>query len=1123
MIGLCSALVTAVNLWIPKQPIINYINSATGGESSFDKIVMGWDWGPDIRIDGLTINGINLGDSRTELAFAQTRLKISFEALWRSLTGEEDITILNAGSDSGELTSGGIENWLIKYFQTLKVLDGAIILVNDSTEFVFTVDLFEIIAFDPESTAIVYEGSVNDVHMNLSAALADIPTLLKDNSSNVAVKGYILDETNTIYAKGTIDDLRGLGGIFLTADVAVNDPSGLVAQLHGPRLDPDIFSGISLQFDISAPDKLDSLSFSSLQAQGSVLGVDVRLFSTPSQEVVLDDMDLELEAVGKIADSAPDVIPQLAENLDVNVKGRITGSADEITFMPSKALIQGQGINARLDGKLVLADRKFSTRGTLQAEVTKDAAFISPAFEFLLPATLGSSFYGESSGLVFENVRLSSSQEVAEQARVVASGALSISVSGLNGNLVITGLFDREGLLRFRKVRLPEEIQLEAHTTLRISNSLMTLDSVDLVARMPGINLEGEASYAPSDGLDSMVVQIRGEAESAKNIGKVFRKNWPDTERVLASTVLRKSPDKGWLLDDFRVELTENHLEITADGSVRVLRSGDMGVFKISATAEQSQFMERISKSAFLQSLVSPIVPLRGTAMLYLERNSKGRMLFHLREIDIESGISRDLASATGHLDNLQSSKRQGTLGIRVRDNQGLYSSLLNAEQVEKYPILSELLEADLNLVFDGKRLLVDDFSINLLTDDARVEATGSLESLNPVITRDLNIDFRVLELSQLNRLVRDSRFQKVPAEGQLKVANSPDGSVDVHLKGKLGDQELNGEFMVDYSSSGKPDIKGYLHSNELDLEKIIGQEEREGPFFSGRDLELSWLDSINLDLELNIGRYRGPVFVLEDLSGDFRVKDGSLGVAMVGHAENKPVDMRVNLHPTESGWKTDMSIQGDDVDVDALDHNFQVSETLDSVFSIDLDLTAEGRSMSEMASRTNGRLNLEVSDTNVRVGESFLYSDLIFGMFNLILTLQSQKEFDLMECGVVNFRIQDGVAVLDNSLALKLKDFTILGSGQVELASEKLDIVFSSKARKGLGISINTVAKLFKIGGTLRNPELVADTEGLAKTGASIFAGLITGGLSIVAQGLFDREIANSDVCEVARSSNRS
>ncbi|MYB34509.1 MAG: hypothetical protein F4X92_05200, partial [Gammaproteobacteria bacterium] len=398
VIGLCSTLVIAVNLWIPKLPIMNYINSVTGGESSFDKIVIGWDWGPDIRIDGLAISGMNLGDSSTELMFAQARLKLSFEALWKSLTGEEDITNLNLESEYAESTSAGIENWLVKYFQTLKILDGTITLNNDSTESVFTVDLFEIRAFDSESTVIIYEGSVGGVSMNLSGALADIPALLKNNSSNVAIKGYVLNEANTIDAEGMIGDIRGLGDIFLTADMSVNDPSSLVAQLHGSTLDPDIFSGFSLQFDISAPDRLDSLSFSSLEFQGSVFGVDMRLFSAPDQPVALDDLDLELEAVGTIAHSTLPAIPPMAENLDMRVKGRITGRPGEIAFVPDEALIQGQGVNASLDGEFVLVDRKFSTHGTLQAEITKDAGFISPAFEFLLPATLKSSFYHGSSG-----------------------------------------------------------------------------------------------------------------------------------------------------------------------------------------------------------------------------------------------------------------------------------------------------------------------------------------------------------------------------------------------------------------------------------------------------------------------------------------------------------------------------------------------------------------------------------------------------------------------------------------------------------------------------------------------------------------------------------------------------
>jgi len=1123
VIGLCAALVMAVNLWIPKQPVINYISSATGGEASFDKVVIGWDWGPDIRIDGLAISGMKLGASQAKLEFAQARLKISFEALWKNLTGEQDIPKLAVQDKSDDTSSGGIENWVIQYFQSLKIIDGTITSINDSIESVVTASLLEIRAFDAESTVIVYEGSVDGVSMMLSGAFAGIRSLLMDNSSAVAIEGYVLNRANTVYAEGMVGDIQGLGDIFLTVHVAVNDSSDLVSHFHGPGLNLDRFSGFSLQFDVSAPDKLDSLSLKSLELQGSAYGINVRVLSEPGEPITLDDIDLELEAAGTVEDSGLPATFRMADNLNVSIKGRISGSPGQIAFVPSEALIEGQGINASLDGRLELLNQVWSMDGTVEAEFTKDAAFIPPAFDFLLPVNLNSKLQIEPEGLVLDEVKLSSNQAVAKQARVTAIGKLSTSASGMNGHLKIDGFFDREGLLQLRQTRLPQEIQLEARTTLGITDSQPFLDQIDLVGRLPGIKLDGVAFYSLSDGFDSMTIEIQGQADSAKSIGKAFRKNWPDTSPVLASTVLRKSADENWLLDDFHVEVVEDDLEIAAHGSVRVFGIGDIGMFNIKATAGQSTFMEKISKSDFLQSLVSPIVPLRGTAGLHLEREPNGRILFDLRSIEIESEVSDDLASATGYLDSIQSPNRKGLLSIRIRDSQGRYSGLLDAEHVERHPILAESLEADLNLVFDKGQVQINDLSVNLLNDDARIEATGSFETLNPMITQNLNIDFKVQELSQLNRFAKNSRFQKVPAEGQLKVANNPDGIVEVHLKGKLREQDLTGEFKVDYSPSGKHDIEGYLQTHEFSIEKIFQPKEKDGPFFSDRELDLSWLDGLNLDLELDIGHYRGQVFMLQDLSGDFRISDGTLRMNVAGHAENKPVEIAFNLHPAGSGWKSRMSIQGDSVDVDALDHNFRGTENLDSVFSIDLDLTAEGHSMSEMASSANGHFNFEVSDVGVKVGESFVFGDLIFGMFNLILSLQFQEDFDLMECGVASFRVQDGIAFLENSLALKMKDFTILGSGQVDLPSEKLDIVFSSKARKGLGISINTVAKLFKVGGTLRNPELVADAEGLAKTGASLFAGFLTGGLSVVAQGLFDREIANSDVCEVARSSNAS
>ena len=1119
--GLLVASIIAINLWIPKQPIINYINSATGGKAAFDKIVIGWDWGPDVRIDNLVVSGVPLGDSTAELAFAQTRLKISFEAFWRNLTESERLAQPDTQNPPAKNAAESAEHWLVQYFQSLKIIDGRISIADGSRSHQVSSELFEINASDPNLTSIVFAGDVNDLDMTLTAALSGLKTLLDKNSSDFLIEGFVMDKANAVFGEGTIGDIRSFRDIALAVAMDINSPSSLLKHLNIPEHDLNLWPAATLQFNVSIPDGLESFALSSLDLRSNAYGVDIRVFGDPGRALAIDDIHLNLEAGGNLdtADLAP--MPGIDGDLNIKISGRISGSLEQLAFVPAEALIQGQGISASLDGRFEIVNGAWNTDGILEAVITREASFVTPKVEFLFPATVRSNLRLQADSFVLDQVRMSSNQEFAKHGRVGAMGKVSLASTGSNGSFAIDGFFDRTGLQQFTRARLPEEVQVEARTTIRIENSQLTLDPIDLTGRLPGIDLEGVGNYSLSEGPENMVIQIKGEADSVKSIGHVFKKNWPDTNKVYGSTVLRQSKHQDWVLDDFRLEMHEDDLEISAKGSVKLVRAGKIGKFRIFASARQPQFMERITRSAFMHSIVEPIVPLKGQANLYIERKETGPFLFYLREIDIASQVSEGLAVASGQIENIQSPDRKGVLSIMIRDNQGRYSGLLDKEQVEQYPILAESLVADLNLVLDGRHMHVEDMSVSLLTKDARLEATGSLESLNPLITRDLNIDFKVKELSQLNLFNRSKRLKKVPAEGRIKIVNNPDGRVDAQVNLKLKDQILNGKFEVDYAETGKHEVAGYIQTNEFNMENIMDREEKDGPLFSSREFDLSWLDNINLDLELDIGHYRDRIFILEDLSGDFSIRDGALNVVMAGHADNKPLDIWFELWPEQSIWKTKMGVVGDNLHVDALDHNFRSAENLNSTFSIDLDLASAGRSMSEMASRAGGHLNFEVSNVGVKLGESFIFGDLIFGMFNLVLSLQPHEDFDLVECGVVSFKVNDGIASMDKSLALKLKEFTILGSGQIDLASEKVDIVFSSKARKGLGISINTVAKMFKVGGTMRNPELVADAEGLTKTFASVLAGWLTGGATILAQGLFDKEIANSDVCEVARSAH--
>ena len=85
--------------------------------------------------------------------------------------------------------------------------------------------------------------------------------------------------------------------------------------------------------------------------------------------------------------------------------------------------------------------------------------------------------------------------------------------------------------------------------------------------------------------------------------------------------------------------------------------------------------------------------------------------------------------------------------------------------------------------------------------------------------------------------------------------------------------------------------------------------------------------------------------------------------------------------------------------------------------------------------------------------------------------------------------------------------------AGRVNFKNEKLDLAMRAAPREGLGISLGGVANSFlRLGGTLQNPRLQIDpTSSVTTTGAAV----ATGGLSLLAQGLWNRVRASADICK--------
>ncbi|MEA3291068.1 MAG: hypothetical protein U9Q71_01980, partial [Pseudomonadota bacterium] len=120
------------------------------------------------------------------------------------------------------------------------------------------------------------------------------------------------------------------------------------------------------------------------------------------------------------------------------------------------------------------------------------------------------------------------------------------------------------------------------------------------------------------------------------------------------------------------------------------------------------------------------------------------------------------------------------------------------------------------------------------------------------------------------------------------------------------------------------------------------------------------------------------------------------------------------------------------------------------------------------------------------------------------------------VECAVLNFPIKKGNINAKRTIAIKTDKLTLLGGGKINLRNESLNLVVSPKARKGFGISAGTLAKMVGIAGTITEPRVDTHLRGYLETGAVIGAAIATSGLTLLAQGLWDRTTANSNVCNL-------
>jgi len=441
--------------------------------------------------------------------------------------------------------------------------------------------------------------------------------------------------------------------------------------------------------------------------------------------------------------------------------------------------------------------------------------------------------------------------------------------------------------------------------------------------------------------------------------------------------------------------------------------------------------------------------------------------------------------------------------------------SLLVKIAYNEIPIKIEGSLGSVNQLMANEKYPVD---LEIDVSDAKISLRGLVAKPMEGKGLDMEINFNVESLAKLSKLAGNELPELGPISFTGKLSDS-DGSYSIKsLKLQVGKTDLSGDLTANLAGK-RPALSANLDSNSIDLVELSGgkelakKEAKKERVFSSNPLPLEGLKSADANVTINARQIKTSSLILNKTRIVLTLKNGNLSI--------KPLStlvaggtMNANIGLNASGKTavlvTDINIKG----LEPSQLEYFKGKITGSKTDVTIKVKGSGNSVSQIMAGLNGNLLVKIGKGELKDSKSKAAGADLFSLLN---PTAKTREGTLIECGVINFKIKDGIATSDKGIAIAANTMNVIGSGTIDLKTEKLDIGITPQAREGVGISVGQLAGLVRLGGTLANPKPAVDTKEALKAGLSAGAAVATGGLSILAQGLLDRGTADENPCATA------
>ena len=166
----------------------------------------------------------------------------------------------------------------------------------------------------------------------------------------------------------------------------------------------------------------------------------------------------------------------------------------------------------------------------------------------------------------------------------------------------------------------------------------------------------------------------------------------------------------------------------------------------------------------------------------------------------------------------------------------------------------------------------------------------------------------------------------------------------------------------------------------------------------------------------------------------------------------------------------------------------------------IAFDMKTSGSSLHQMASNSNGKMQLSINQA--RMGTNFLNDagDFVVTLLDSMNPLRKKTSETILECAVAYLPINNGQINIAKSVGVETDRLDVALAGSINLKTEAINLTIDPQEKSGLTTGLDLTG-MVKMGGTLANPKAGINQAGVVNSAVSIGLGFLTGGASILAE----------------------